>query len=118
MRNVALFGRPMAGPVIASISSIVYPPTQRAKHLHDTEEADAVRDEVRRVFRDDDALAEAVIGEPRDSLDDRPLRIGRRNHFEQAQISRRVEEVGAEPVPLEAVGSPLGKCGDGNAGRV
>ena len=26
VRNVALFGRPIAGPVIASISSIVYSP--------------------------------------------------------------------------------------------
>ena len=33
VRNVALFGRPIAGPVIASISSIVYSPVASARKV-------------------------------------------------------------------------------------
>ena len=33
VRNVALFGRPIAGPVIASISSIVYSPVSSARKI-------------------------------------------------------------------------------------
>ena len=100
VRNVALFGRPMAGPVIASISSIVYVAgvVQRPEDLHDAEEADVVGDEVRRVLRDDDALAEAVVGELGDGVDDRRIGVRRRNDLEQPQVARRVEEVRAEPV--------------------
>ena len=66
VRNVALFGRPIAGPVIASISSIVYSPAATsAEDARDSREREVVADEVRRVLRDHHALAEVVIGEPR-----------------------------------------------------
>ena len=85
VRNVALFGRPIAGPVIASISSIVIlAGFERAQRLHHAEQPDVVGDEVRRVFRDDDALAEAVIGEARDARDDVGVGLGGRNHFDAA----------------------------------
>ena len=68
VRNVALFGRPSAGPVIASISSIVNAPLSSARSTWiDAVEPDVVGDEVRRVLRDDDALAETVIGRKRDT---------------------------------------------------
>ena len=47
VRNVALFGRPMAGPVIASTSvDRQSPPSIAAEDLHHTEEAEPVGDEV------------------------------------------------------------------------
>ena len=64
VRNVALFGRPIAGPVIASISSIVKSPDSSARNTCiNAEHADAVGDEAGRVLCEDDALAEAEIGE-------------------------------------------------------
>ena len=64
VRNVALFGRPSAGPVIASISSIVYSPLASASSVRTTPiQADVIGDEIRRVLRDDDAFAEHVIAE-------------------------------------------------------
>ena len=36
VRKVALFGRPIAGPVIASISSIVNPPAVQARKICST----------------------------------------------------------------------------------
>ena len=66
-------------------------------------QAEVVGDEVRRVLRDDDALAQPVIGERADGFDDRRVGVGRRDHLEQVQIARRIEEVRAEPVPPEAV---------------
>ena len=78
VRNVALFGRPSAGPVIASISSIVYCPDSSARSTCTTPyNADVVGDEVRRVLRDDDAFAETMVGEPRHALDDRRDRCRR-----------------------------------------
>jgi hypothetical protein len=72
VRNVALLGRPSGGPVIASISSMVNSPdSSAAKNPHHAEKADPVADEVGRVLRDDDALAEPVIGEPGHLLDHR-----------------------------------------------
>ena len=88
VRNVALFGRPSAGPVIASISSIVYSPAlERAKHLAHAEQADVVGDEVRRVLGDDHAFAEAVVGKPRDALDDRRVGVRGRDDLDAAADS-------------------------------
>ena len=119
VRNVALFGRPIAGPVIASISSIVYwPGLERAKDLRHAVEADVVGDEVRPVLRDDDALAETVIREVRHALDDRRIGLRRRDDLEEPQIPRRVEEVRAEPVPPEVVAPAFRQRRDRDARRV
>ena len=50
---------------------------ERAQDLHDAEQADVIGDEVRRVLRDDDALAEAMIGEMRSPRRRRPGRCRR-----------------------------------------
>ena len=119
VRNVALFGRPSAGPVIASISSIVYCARfERAQHLRHAVEADVIGDEVRRVLRDDDTLAESMIGKPRHALDDRAIGLGSRNDLEQMQVARRVEEMRAEPVTPEVVAASLGEGADRDARRV
>jgi hypothetical protein len=58
VRNVALFGRPIAGPVHrVDLFDRVLARLQRAQHLRYAVEADVVGDEVRRVLREDDALA-------------------------------------------------------------
>ena len=112
-------GRPIAGPVIASTSSIVYSPVADLREdLRHSVQADVIADEVRRVLREHDALAEPVIGEVRDGVDDRLLRLRRRNDLEQAQVARRVEEVRAEPVAAEIVAASLSERGDRNARRV
>ena len=89
---------------------------ERAQRLHDAEQGDAVGDEVGRVFRDDDALAEAAI--------ERSARCARATSASvsavgitstQPQVTRRIEEVGSEPVPPELVAPALGKRRDRNA---
>jgi len=66
---VALFGRPSAGPLMASISSIEYWPDSSARNTWATPYTPMwFAMKVRPVFRDDDALAQAVVGEPRDAL--------------------------------------------------
>ena len=57
-----------------------------------------VADEVWRVLGDDHALAEGTIGERDDRVQHRAIGLGRRDHFEQVQVARRVEEMRAEPV--------------------
>ena len=70
VRNVALFGRPIAGPGDGvDLFDRVVARFERAKDLDHAEQADVVRDEVRRVLRDDDALAETKIREARHALD-------------------------------------------------
>ena len=77
VRNVALLGRPVAGPVIASISSIVNSPvSQRAENPHHRVDADVIRDESGRIFRGDDPLAEPHVRERADSRDDGGIRVG------------------------------------------
>jgi hypothetical protein len=63
--------------------------------------ADAVGDEVRRIFRDHYAFAQATVAEFREGLDDfrRGLRPG--NQLDQFHIARRVEKVRAGPVLLK-----------------
>ncbi len=75
---------------------------------------EVVADEAWRVLGDDDAFAERAIGEGGDRVQHGAVRVGRRDHFEQVQISRRVEEVRAEPVTTEVVAAALGDGGDRN----
>jgi hypothetical protein len=51
-------------------------------------------------------------------LNDVRLRLRCRDDFQQVEIARRVEEVGAEPVLPEIVAPPFGERGDRNARRV
>ena len=83
---------------------------------HDRD-ADAIGDEVGRVVREDDLLAEHAIGEGGEGGDDGGIGVGSGNDFEEAHVARRIEEVRAE----EAV-SDRRECGgdlrDGQAGGV
>ena len=55
---------------------------ERLQRQHHAVEPEVVGDEVRRVLRDDDALAEAVIGELRHALDDRRIGVGGRDDLD------------------------------------
>src|SRR5439155_21880729 len=91
---------------------------ERFEHLRDAEQANVIRDEVRRVLRDDDALAETMVGEMRHAIDDGAIGVGRGNQLEQAQVSRRIEEVRAEKIAPEVVAAAFGELRDREAGRV
>ena len=59
---------------------------------HDVEHrkcADAVADEVGRVFGDDDAFAETYVAEVGDGVDGGAVGFGRGNDFQQAHVARR-----------------------------
>jgi hypothetical protein len=73
-----------------------------------------VADEVRRVLGDDDAFAEAVIAELRHALGDRGIGLGGRDHLDQPQVARRVEEMRAEPVRAEVVAAAFRELRDRN----
>ena len=64
VRNVAVFGRPAAGPVILSTSSIEYPSSIIVDRQQRAVRADAIRNEVRTILRDDDTFAQPLIEEP------------------------------------------------------
>ena len=51
-------------------------------------------------------------------VDDGRFGVGRRDHLEQVQIARRIEEVRAQQVPAESFRPPLGERRDRNARRV
>ena len=77
VRNVALFGRAdrRAGDRV-DLFDRVFAGRQRAEDLHDAEQAEVVGDEVRRVLRDDHALAEPSIGKCDDGVDDGRVGVG------------------------------------------
>ena len=95
---------------MASTSSIVYSPAATfVEDPRDAVEREMVADEVRRVLRDHDAFAEAEVGKPCHRVDDRRLRVRSGDDFEEPQVSRRVEEMRAQPVPPEVVASAFGE---------
>ena len=95
---------------MASTSSIVYSPAATFASVRmNAVEADVIADEVRRVLGNHDAFAQTMVGKMRHCVHDLRQGLRRRNHFEQMQISRRVEEVRAEPVLSEVVAAPFGE---------
>ncbi len=119
MRKVALRGRPISGPV--SSFDLV---DAEAELLREGEggqqavDAEAVRDEGGPVLGDHRPLAEqarAVVLDPGD-----PARVGRAqgDQLQQAQVARRVEEVGAHEGGAERLRAALGQRGDGDAAGV
>jgi hypothetical protein len=58
------------------------------------------------------------IGERAHGLDNGGVGVGGGNDLEKVQISRRVEEVRAEPVPAEIVASSFGEQPDRDTGRI
>jgi len=91
---------------------------QRFKYTDETMRGHVIGNETWDISRQDDVLAEAAIGEVRDGGDDPLIRFGRRNDFEQWEISRRVEKVRAEPATPEVNAASGGETGQGKAGRV
>ena len=85
------------------------------EQMHHAREREMVADEVRRVLRNHHSLAEVVIGERADLVDDRAARVSGWNDFEQMQVTGRVEEVRAEPVTPEVVAATLGERVNRNA---
>ena len=87
VRKVADLGHPTACPVSASTSSMVR--SISCIEPHDVQHgkcSDAIADEVRRVFGDDDALAQPHVAEVRDGVDRGAIGFGRRNNFQQAHV--------------------------------
>ena len=83
---------------------------------HDRD-ADAVGDEVGRVVREDDLLAEEAISESGESGDDGGIGFGCGDDFQQTHVARRIEEVRAEEAAANG-GNRGGDAGDGQAGSV
>jgi hypothetical protein len=88
------------------------------QRTHDVVEREVVADEVRRVLRDDYALAQVQIGKRGHAVEHRRVGLGRRDQLEQTQVARRIEEVRSEPVAPEVVAATLGEHADRNARRV
>ena len=72
--------------------------TDRVAHR---ERADAVGDEVWRVVRVDDGLAEAQVAEVLDRCHVGWIGVGCRDDFEQAHVAGWIEEVCAEPMAAQ-----------------
>ncbi len=90
-------------------------PLDGTENLNGLEEGDAVADEVRRVPRRHDALAQAHFRERRDRANGGGIGLCRRDDLEQAEVARWIEEVRAEEVPAEALRSSFGDRTDRNA---
>ncbi len=104
---------------MASMSSMVnVAALERAQDLDHAVKADAIGDEVRRVLRDDHALAQPQIEESRHACDDIGIGVGGRDHLDQRQIAWRIEEMGAEPVAAKLGASAFGDRVNRNAGGV
>ena len=114
-RKLALFGRPISGPVSASTSSMVRPIfDHQASGIGAAEEAaDAVGDEVGRVLAWHHAFAEAAVGEIVDVGRERRVGFGAGNQFQQVQIARRVEEVRAQKMLAELGREAFGDLASG-----
>ena len=87
----------------------------RIERPGDAVQRDVVADEVGRVLGDDDALAEMMVGEIANGLDDCRVGLRRRDQLEQPQVARRVEEMRAEPMTSEIFTAAFRKQCDGDA---
>ena len=85
----------------------------QAHDVEDGECADAIGDEVGRVFGVDDAFAQLDVGEMGDGFEQHAIGIGRGNEFEQPHVTRGIEEVRAKPAAAEVVGKAFGDFGHG-----
>ncbi len=87
----------------------------RRQHAKD---AHPVGDEVRRVFRAHDALAERRCQKRFQIVKDFRPRRGRRNQFDQMHVTRRIEKMDAAEARLQSLIHRLGKLCDRQARRV
>ena len=113
VRKVALLARPSlrAGQVVDHVvrQAVLLGLLDRRQHAED---ADAVRDEVRRVVGTHDTLAQRGGQERLEIVEDRGLRRRRRNQLHQVHVARRVEEVHAAEAGLQSGVQDLGELGD------
>ena len=90
------------------------PGDQELERAHHAVETDPIADEAWRVLGNDNALAERVVHEAADGVDHRWIRLGGRDDLEQAEVTRGVEEVRAQPAPTKRLRATLGDVGDRN----
>ena len=85
------------------------------RSLHARHGHEAVADEIGTVIAANRALAQHIGAEAQHEVDN--LRIGTRvrNDLEQAQVTRRIEEMRAQETPRELLGQTFGNAADGNA---
>ena len=88
---------------------------KRPEDLRHPEEPDAVADEVRRVFRNDDALPEPEVGELGHRREHARIGVGRRDELEKPEVAWWIEEVRAEPMTTKCLGPSLRHGRDGNS---
>ncbi len=90
----------------------------QAQRVQHRKRADAVGDEIRRVFRHHDTFAEPAVAELAKRFEDFAQCFRPRDHFHQFQIPRRIEEVRPGPVLLKLLAHSLGDQMHGQSGRV
>src|ERR1044071_4007484 len=67
-----------------------------------------VADEVRRIFAQNNALAQAICPKPRNILKYVFICVSGWNHFQQLQVTRRIEEVCSQEMLLKFLRTTLG----------
>ena len=82
------------------------------------EGADAIGDEVWTVLRGDHAFAESLIEKAKQEARDFRLGPFGANHFDQMQVTRRIEKVNAKKVRAEIFRATFSELADGNAAGV
>ena len=80
--------------------------------------SDAIADEVRRVFGENNALAEMNVAEVGNRVDGRAVGVGRRNEFQQPHVPRRIKEVCPKPRTAKIVGESFGNFPHGQPAGV
>ncbi len=88
------------------------------KRADNTVQGDVVADEVWRVFRDDDALAKMMVGEPGDRRRDSRIGFERRDQFEKTQIPWWIEEMCSDPMASKVIAASLREHADRDTRRV
>ena len=89
-----------------------------AQRAHHRERADAVGDEVGRVLRVHQPLAQEATAEGLGARERLRLGVGAGDDLDQLEVAGRVEEVGDAEPPAEVGAAPLHQVGDAQARRV
>ncbi len=89
-----------------------------AQRAHHRERADAVGDEVGRVLRVHQPLAEEAAAQRLGARERLRLGVGAGDDLDQLEVAGRVEEVGDAEAPAEVGAAPLHQVGDAQARRV
>ena len=86
--------------------------------VQDAEGADAISDEVGRVFGENHTLAQMQIAEVGDDIHRGRIGVGRGDQLQQPHVARRIEEVSAEPAAPEIFGEAFHDFRHGQAAGV